>query len=229
MTSGEDSLHCNGGVCDMNASSEDRRGCGWVAGERLPGQKDVPRARILGIGGTVRAGSSTEKALDIALRAAARAGASTAILGGGFLAQLPLFDPRPGPPSSAQRALTDAVRAADGIILATPGYHGSLSGLVKNALDTLELTRDDKRPYLSDRPVGTIVTADGAQAAGTTLSALRDIIHALRGWPTPLGAALNTGGGLFDDNGECREPKDTWQLSTVAEQVVAFASMKAHP
>ena len=211
----------------MNASGEGLQGHALAAGARPPGRAGVSRARILAIGGTVRAGSSTERALDIALRAAAAAGASTSILGGEFLAQLPIFDPRAGPANPVQRALADAVQAADGIILATPGYHGSLSGVVKNALDTLELTRDDERPYLSGRPVGTIVTADGAQAAGTTLSALRDIIHALRGWPTPFGAALNAGGGLFDDRGECRDPKDAWQLATVAEQVVEFACMKA--
>jgi FMN reductase len=185
------------------------------------------KPRIVGIGGTVRAGSSTERALVVALRAAEAAGAETQLLGGEFLARLPVFDPRPGEATPEQAELADAVRAADGVIVATPGYHGSLSGLVKNALDTLELTRDDAMPYFQGRPVGAIITADGWQAAGTTLMALRSIIHALRGWPTPFGAALNAGPGLFDEAGECREPKDAWQLVTVAEQVMEFARMRA--
>jgi FMN reductase len=185
------------------------------------------RLRIVGIGGTVRAGSSTERALAVALRAAEAAGAETLLLGGEFLARLPVFDPRPGGASPEQVELADAVRAADGVIVASPGYHGSLSGLVKNALDTLELTRDDAMPYFQGRPVGVIITADGWQAAGTTLMALRSIIHALRGWPTPFGAALNAGTSLFDEAGECREPKDAWQLVTVAEQVIEFARMRA--
>jgi FMN reductase len=123
--------------------------------------------------------------------------------------------------------LAEAIRAADGVIIATPGYHGSISGVIKNALDTLELTRDDAQPYLQGKPVGTIITADGWQAAGATLMALRAIIHALRGWPTPFGAALNAGSGLFDEAGECREAKDAWQLATVAEQVMEFAGMRA--
>jgi FMN reductase len=185
------------------------------------------KPRIVGMGGTVRAGSSTERALVVALRAAEAAGAETQLLGGEFLARLPVFDPRPGEATPEQAELADAVRAADGVIVATPGYHGSLSGLVKNALDTLELTRDDAMPYFQGRPVGAIITADGWQAAGTTLMALRSIIHALRGWPTPFGAALNAGPGLFDEAGECREPKDAWQLVTVAEQVMEFARMRA--
>jgi len=113
------------------------------------------------------------------------------------------------------------------VIVASPGYHGSISGVIKNALDTLELTRSDEHPYLSHKVVGTIITADGWQAAGTTLMALRAIIHALRGWPTPFGAALNAGTSLFDEAGDCKDQKDAWQLHTVADQVVEFAKMKA--
>jgi len=185
------------------------------------------RPLIVGLGGTIRAGSSTEKALVCALKAAEAKGAETRLLGGAFLGTLPIFDPRPSDATAAQLELAEAVRAADGIIVASPGYHGSISGVIKNALDTLELTRTDPQPYLSHKAVGTIITADGWQAAGTTLMALRAIIHALRGWPTPFGAALNGGSGLFDETGACKDQKDAWQLSTVAEQVVEFAQMKA--
>jgi FMN reductase len=182
---------------------------------------------IVGLGGTVRAGSSTERALGVALRAAEAAGAEKRLLGGEFLSRLPIFDPRPSGPTPEQTELAEAIRAADGVIVASPGYHGSLSGVIKNALDTLELTRDDPAPYFQGKPVGAIITADGWQAAGTTLMALRAIIHAMRGWPTPFGAALNAGTSLFDEAGECREAKDAWQLATVAEQVLEFAKMRA--
>ena len=181
---------------------------------------------IVGVGGTPRAGSSTERALSLALRSVEKSGARTKLFGGEFLERLPHFNPGPNGPSPEQAELAEAVRAADGIILATPGYHGSLSGVVKNALDTLEITRSDERPYFHGKPVGIIITADGAQAGGTTLMAVRSIIHAMRGWPTPFGAALNAGANLFDEAGECREPKDAWQLATVAEQVVEFTHMR---
>jgi FMN reductase len=184
------------------------------------------RPVIIGVGGTPRPNSSTERALALALRAAEAGGAATRLFGGEFLERLPHFNPGPGGPSAEQAELADAVRQADGIILATPGYHGSLSGVVKNALDTLELTRNDAAPYFHGKPVGIIITADGAQAAGTTLMAVRAIIHAMRGWPTPFGAALNAK-DLFDDAGECREAKDAWQLTTVADQVMEFAKMRA--
>ncbi len=181
---------------------------------------------IIGVGGTPRPNSSTERALGLALRAAEASGATTRLFGGEFLERLPHFNPGPDGPSPEQTELSDAVRQADGIILASPGYHGSLSGVMKNALDTLELTRDDPAPYFQGKPVGIIITADGAQAGGTTLMAVRAIIHAMRGWPTPFGAALNAK-NLFSETGDCRDPKDTWQIATVAEQVMEFARMRA--
>jgi FMN reductase len=182
---------------------------------------------IVGIGGTTRPGSSTERALTIALRAVEAGGGETRLLGGEFLSRLPIYNPAIPEPTPEQSELAEAVRLADGVIVASPGYHGSISGVIKNALDTLEMLRGDARPYLTDRAVGCVITAEGWQAAGTTLTTLRSIVHALRGWPTPFGAALNATGGLFDAEGGCIEAKDAWQLATVGEQVLDFAKMKA--
>ena len=181
------------------------------------------RPLIIGIGGTTRAGSSSERCLVAALSHAQALGAATRLFGGEALDALPHFNPAQPGESAIRDALTEAVRACDGLIVATPGYHGSVSGLVKNALDSLEGLREDVRPYFDGRAVGLIVTADGAQAGGTTLSALRGIVHAMRGWPTPYGAALNGLGGLFETDGTWKDPRNGVQIETVAAQVVAFA------
>ena len=187
----------------------------------------VRKPLVVGIGGTTRPGSSSECALQCALRTVEAGGGETRLLGGDFLSHLPIFNPANADQTDEQKLLADTVRQADGVIVASPGYHGSISGVIKNALDTLEVLRTDERPYLTDRAVGCIITADGWQAAGTTLTTLRSIIHALRGWPTPFGAALNSTSPLFDAAGACNEAKDAWQLSTVGEQVLDFAKMKA--
>ena len=177
---------------------------------------------IVGLGGTVRPGSSSEKALVLALARAAAAGARTALFGGAFLANLPIYNPHDPFCGPEMTRFLSAISAADGIIVSTPGYHGSISGVVKNALDTLEGLREDPRPYFDGRAVGCIVSAGGAQASGSTLAALRSIIHALRGWPTPFGATLGAS-GLFDEDGAFADPRDLWQVETVAQQVVEFA------
>jgi FMN reductase len=181
------------------------------------------RPLIVGIGGTVRSPSSSERVLTAALAAAEAAGARTQLFGGELLSRLPIYNPAdPGQPPE-RSALVEAVRSADGIIVATPGYHGSLSGLIKNALDSLEPLSGDARPYLDGRAVGCIVVADGWQACGSALASLRSIVHALRGWPTPLGATVNSALTPFDDDGALKDPRDVWQVEMVARQVVAFA------
>ncbi|WP_207004722.1 NADPH-dependent FMN reductase [Trinickia mobilis] len=183
----------------------------------------LPLPLVVGIGGTTRDASSTERALGFALRGAQAAGARTRLFGGAFLHGLPHYAPEHPVPTGAQLELIEAVRAADAIIIATPGYHGGVSGLVKNALDTLEALRADERPYLDGRAVGAVVTAYGWQAAGTVLTSLRSIVHALRGWPTPFGAVVNTLETRFETPDTCSDEKVAEQLATVGRQAAEFA------
>jgi len=179
---------------------------------------------IVGIGGTTRPHSTTERTLIKALEAAERLGARTRLFNGAFLSRLPIYDPTVTEVSPEVVELLDGVRQADGVMVASPGYHGSFSGLVKNALDTLENLRDAPRPYFEGRAVGCIVTADGWQACGTTLSCLRTVIHALRGWPTPLGVTFNPSAGpLYDKNGDFHQARDASQIELLARQVVEFS------
>lgn len=177
------------------------------------------RPLVVGLGGTTRPDSSTERVLRLALDAAGRCGARTLLLGATAL-QLPLYDPTTTTRAPAARRLVATVARADGLIIGSPSYHGGLSGLVKNALDYLEDLRDDPRPYLDQRAVGCIVTAAGGQAA-PVLTSLRSVVHALRGWPTPLGVAANTSG--LARGGVLADPKLAEQLEIVGSQVAEFA------
>ena len=180
---------------------------------------------IVGIGGTASPGSSTEQALALALASAEKSGARIKLFDGETLASLPHY--LTGNASNCPQAqdLIAAVRSADGLIFASPGYHGSISGLVKNAIDYLEETSKDKRVYLDGMPVGLIATAYGWQATGSTLATLRSIVHALRGWPTPLGAAINSSGGIFK-GGACTDAGASAQLELVGKQVTQFARLR---
>ncbi|AOS61074.1 NADPH-dependent FMN reductase [Actinoalloteichus hymeniacidonis] len=178
--------------------------------------------RVVGIGGSIRPDSQSERALRAVLTGAADAGAETVVLSGPDLL-LPFYDPHVTERTDNARRLVESVQSADGVILVSPGYHGTVSGLVKNALDYIEDLRGDARPYLDGRAVGCIGTAQGWQAAVSTLTALRSIVHALRGWPTPLGAALHSGEVRFDEHGDCADAKTSGVLHTIGQQVVDFA------
>lgn len=177
---------------------------------------------IVGIGGTMRAGSTSEKALAATLKIAEQHGARTLMLSGPDL-DMAAYQPDAADRSANARKLVDLLREADGIVISSPSYHGSISGHLKNAIDYTEDMRSDPRPYFDSRAVGCIVCADGAQAMGSTLYALRSIVHALRGWPTPYAAAINSSSRPFNADGSINNPEVAAQLSIVARQVVDFA------
>jgi FMN reductase len=148
--------------------------------------------KIIGLGGTVRANSSSELLVRAVLKECECLGARTRMFDGPTLPRLPHFNPANSERTDGERDLVDAVRAADGLVIGSPGYHGGVSGVVKNAIDLLEDTRGDARCYFDGMPVGLVVSAVGWQAGGVTLAALRGIVHAMGGWPTPVGIAINS-------------------------------------
>ncbi len=178
--------------------------------------------RIVAIGGTVYPGSTTEQAMRLATRPAAEAGAEVSVFGGEYLASLAHYRSTEYEAGSGSE-LVEAVRSADGVIISAPGYHGTISGLVKNALDYLEDLSRDTRPYLDGRAVGLITTAHGDQASMSTLLTLRAIVHSLRGWPTPMGATIRTHDGLFSTEGECLDERARRHIEMVGKQVLMGA------
>jgi FMN reductase len=184
-----------------------------------------PRPLIVGLGGTLSESSSSERALRVALAAVGRQGARTRLFAARAL-DLPMYSVDRPERTPAARALVDALAEADGVIIATPGYHGGISGLVKNALDYVEDLRDDARPYLHGRAVGLIVCAYGWQATTTTLMSLRSTVHALRGWPTPLGVTINSAQTRFDEAGLMADEVCAQQLTTLSGQVLQFVGAR---
>jgi FMN reductase len=180
---------------------------------------------IVGVGGTLREGSSSEQALSVALGLARELGAETEAFTGARL-QFPMYDPGHGASSQQARHFVEALRVADGVIFSSPCYHGSLSGLLKNAIDYIEDMRTDSRVYLEGRAVGIIGCGYGYQGPGMVLAQLRQTVHALRGWPVPLGVALNSAVVKFS-GGACTEPSITTQIGIMASQVVDFVRLRA--
>lgn len=176
---------------------------------------------VVGVGGTPRSNSSTERALRHCLDAVEQLGGRTRLYSGAEI-NLPMYnlhDPARTPPAIA---LIDALREADAVVVGSPGYHGGISGLVKNVLDYIEDMRDDSRVYLDNKPWGCISCAYGWQAAVGTLDQLRAIGHALRAWPTPLGVAINSAGQIWDGGGQLVDAGVRGQLGLLASQVLSF-------
>lgn len=181
---------------------------------------------IVGMGGTARPGSTSETIVRCVLAECERLGAETLLFDGGAL-DLPMYAPGARDRTDKAAALIDGLRRADGIVLCSPGYHGSVSGLIKNALDYVEDMAGDHRAYFEGRAVGLLAVAAGWQATGSTLATLRSIVHALRGWPTPMAVTVNTISPIFDAAGNIADAAVHRQLCVLAGQVVSFARMQA--
>ncbi|MDQ4127089.1 MAG: NAD(P)H-dependent oxidoreductase [Actinomycetota bacterium] len=145
------------------------------------------RLKVVGIGGTLREGSTSLGALRRALGAAEETGAETELLDLREL-ELPMY--RPGRPledyAENVHHFVEALREADALLVSTAAYHGTLAGVTKNALDFAQFLGRDEQPYFDGKVVGLISTAGGDQAAANANGAMVHTVHALRGVVAPL-------------------------------------------
>jgi len=97
-----------------------------------------------------------------------------------------------------------------------------VTGLIKNAIDYMTDLMEDTRPYLTGRAVCCIAAGGGLPGAVTALSSLRDIVHALRGWPTPMQVPINSSAKPFAEDGSCTDPKLTKMIQAAQDDVWSF-------
>ena len=125
--------------------------------------------RILGVAGSLRAGS-LNKAL---LRAAVELAPDGMAIEVFDLAEVPLYDgdveAAGDPPGVA--AFKQAIAAADGVLMATPEYNHGVPGVMKNAIDWA--SRPPREAPLGGKPVGLIGASPGQTGTARGQSQLR--------------------------------------------------------
>ncbi|MTG97863.1 MULTISPECIES: NADPH-dependent FMN reductase [Myroides] len=92
----------------------------------------------------------------------------------------------------------NAFRSADIMIWLTPLYHGSLTGVMKNAIDWLEITSKDTPAYLTNKVVGFTCWSAGNQAM-QGIQSLDNIAKALRAWSLPYSIPISNM-DLYENN-----------------------------
>ena len=145
---------------------------------------------IVGIGGTMRLNSYTRAATETALRIATEHGAQTEMLDLRAL-NLPMYVPDAAVqdylaehrPSITN--LLDACRKATAFVWCSPCYHGTVSGIFKNAIDFMEMLEGDAQPYLTGKCVGVMAVNDSK-----TFSAMSNSVHEVRAWLAPTHVLL---------------------------------------
>jgi FMN reductase len=176
--------------------------------------------RVVGLGGSLRAGSTSRTALEVALEGAAASGADVELIWVRDLA-LPLYTAEHAPPARAHE-LADAVHRSDAMIWSSPTYHGSVSGAFKNALDWLILLAERTPPYLSNKPIGLVCTAGGVQGL-QAVNSMDYIARALRGWSVPLVLPVGQSWQSFDEAGRLVDEGVAGQLRALGAEVVRAA------
>jgi FMN reductase len=177
-----------------------------------------PTIHIAGISGSLRAGSYTRRAVECALQAAAETGAETRLID---LSDYNLVF-RAGKDETSYPdvvRLRSEVKQAEGIILGTPEYHGSLSGVLKNALDLIGFDE------FEGKMIGLVGVSGGRMGAFDALNTLRNIGRALHAWVIPEQASVPEAWKVFTADGKIADPQMEERLKEVGRQVARFARL----
>jgi FMN reductase len=176
------------------------------------------RPTIVGLGGSLRKGSTSRSALQRALAGAAAAGAETTLLDLREL-DLPMYDPDDDDPTEAAATLIESCHAADGLLWSSPLYQGTISGAFKNALDWLHVLGRRDPPYLHDKVIGLISAAGGTQGL-QAINTMEFSARALRGWAVPYVVPIPAAYQVFGDDGAIRDETVEGQLERLGGEVV---------
>ncbi len=184
------------------------------------GPVDTPTLRIAGICGSLRPGSNTRMALALALRGAADEGAQTRLIDLRDY-HLVFCDGSEGEDQYSEDVarLRREICEAQGIILATPEYHGGYSGVLKNALDLMGFDE------FEGKMLGLVGISAGRVGASGALQGLRDVGRALHAWVVPQQASVPHASEVFDEQGRCLDADAEKRLREVGRQVARFACL----
>ncbi|MBU7582722.1 MAG: NAD(P)H-dependent oxidoreductase [Nostoc sp. TH1S01] len=169
--------------------------------------------RIVGIGGSLRPNSYTQLALQVAAQRLQAIGADVEILDLRQL-QLPFCNGEKEYPEYPDvKRLRETVSGADGLILATPEYHGGVSGVLKNALDLMSFEE------LSGKVTG-FISVLGGQSNSNALNDLRLIVRWVHGWAIPEQIAIGQAWSAFSPEGKLLDEKLSQRFDEFAQSLV---------
>ncbi|MGF1542668.1 MAG: NADPH-dependent FMN reductase [Pleurocapsa sp.] len=169
--------------------------------------------KIVGITGSLRQGSYSVLALKQAADRVQALGAEVEVIDLKDL-KLPFCDGGDEYPDYPDvEILRDKVKAAGGLILATPEYHGSVSGVLKNALDLMSFE------HLSGKVAG-LISVLGGQSNSNALNDLRVIIRWVHGWVIPEQVAIGQAWQAFDGEGKLTDEKLAKRFDGFAQSLV---------
>jgi FMN reductase len=169
--------------------------------------------KIVGIAGSLRPDSYSQIALKVAIQKVRDLGAEVEILDLRQM-QLPFCDGGDEYPAYPDvKRLQETVRNADGLILVSPEYHGSVSGVLKNSLDLMSFDQ------LAGKVAG-FISILGGQSNSNTLNELRVILRWVHAWSIPEQVAIGQAWQAFSPEGKLVDEKLSQRLDQFARSLV---------
>lgn len=166
-----------------------------------PSPVNTRQLRVLGIPGSLRSGSYNRRLLEAAVIASQPDVKIEVVYG---IAAIPLFDEdveqqTNGGPSSVKQ-LRARVGAADGLLISTPEYNQSMSGVLKNTIDWL--SRPGPEEVLIGKPIGIMGASGGRWGTRLAQANLRQVLTATESLVMPQPAIfIAEASRIFDQQG----------------------------
>jgi NAD(P)H-dependent FMN reductase len=167
--------------------------------------------KVLGVGSSLRKGSSSTTALSIALDFVKKQGSETRLFDLRET-QLPLYDPAESQSNVEIKKIQDDVDWSDALILSTPDYHGSMSGVMKNFLDYFWAE-------FAGKTFGYICSSH--EKGLTAMDQMRTAVRQCYGWSMPYGISVSDSDDFT--NGKINEKLEL-RLDMLARDLVVYGS-----
>lgn len=181
--------------------------------------------KIIALAGSLRKDSFNQKLINEAARFALQTGAEVEVIKLADL-NLPLFSEDiegQGTPADAQH-LKDKLRAADGILLASPEYNGSITAALKNAIDWASRTEQGALPAFRNKVVALFATSPGGLGGLRGLNHVRDILSGIGSLVLADQLAVPSAFTVFGEDGKITDPATAEKVSVLTQQLVSVAS-----
>ncbi len=171
--------------------------------------------KILGVASSMRESSYSTRVLKLTLEKAEKRDAETKMLSLREL-QLPLYHPEQNRSVELDK-VTEYVKWADAFVLASPDYHGSMSGVMKNFLDFFW-------SEFAGKTFGYICASH--EKGLTVMDQMRTAVRQCYGWSMPYGISVNSDQD-FDNSGNLANENILSRVETIARDLVVYGSFIA--
>jgi NAD(P)H-dependent FMN reductase len=188
--------------------------------------------KILAFAGSTREGSYNKQLLKLAAAAASKAGGDVQVIDLRDF-PLPIYDgdleSREGLPENA-RKLKQLFISHQAILISSPEYNSSVSGVLKNAIDWVSRPAPGEAPLagFEGKVAGLLSASPGALGGLRGLVQLRAILGNIRVLVLPDQVAVSRANEAFDAEGRLKDPKLQASVEKLAEKLVDHVRKLAH-